>query len=122
MVNIEPNLQVSDDLALSGVYDELDDFINLLLANGRNLPLPSHYLRKANLRFSPVTARGSRSSLLLILNESVLNEASGLVEQILLSADGFSDLLFLSFALGLPTILLVLFAACVAPFLDSIRL
>ena len=115
------SLQVSDDLALSGVKDELDDFINLLLADGRNLPLPSHYLRKASLRFSPVTARGSCSSLLLIVNEGILNEASGLLKEILLSSDGLTDLLLLSLALGLSTLLLVLLAALVAPLLDPIK-
>jgi len=112
-------LQVGDDLALGCVKDELDDFIDLLLADGRNLPLPSHYLRKADLRFSPVTARGSGPSLLLILDESVLDEASGLLEEILLSPNGLSDLLFLSLSLGLATILLVLLPARMAPLLDS---
>jgi hypothetical protein len=68
-----------------------------------------------------VTARGSCSSLLLIVNEGILNEASGLLKEILLSSDGLTDLLLLSLALGLSTLLLVLLAALVAPLLDPIK-
>ena len=114
-------LQECNQLSFSSFYDELDYFIDLLLSDSWGLPLGSHNLRKLCLRFSPVTPRGLSPCFFVVIDESILNELSGLIEQHLLHPCDLPSLLFFSLSLCFDALFLLHMLALPAPFFGPIN-